>query len=190
MGANVRFQIYPVLAVTVFYLLSAGAGHADDDGKVDCSQIDMKFAAPGYEVDCSDLSKASLTVEEEAVGARKTERLFAASQEDATFLVAIDNRLLGSRIYIRRSGFEKNVENYFSAARIDDWSPENSADGFEVATFSGGPSDGRPMNCIGFRREVSQRFQGLGRLVVGIACSAGSVKHAYDALGKLDAPGK
>jgi hypothetical protein len=37
------------MAAAVLYGLSAGSGFADEGTKVDCSQIDMKFSAQGYE---------------------------------------------------------------------------------------------------------------------------------------------
>ncbi|HEY4193487.1 MAG TPA: hypothetical protein VGM46_12645, partial [Mesorhizobium sp.] len=159
--------------------------------KVDCSQIDMKFSAPGYEAKCTDFSDATIDVNGEATGARKTEQILAVSSD--TYLVAVDDRPLGSRIFIKRSGLEENVERFFPNTRVTDWSPANTVAGFEIGEFTGGPESINQMNCIGFRRVVSYHLQGLGRVVVGVSCSDQSVKHAvkhaYDALGKLQAPG-
>jgi hypothetical protein len=103
--------------------------------------------------------------------------------------VAIDNRVLGSRLYMKRAGLDRNIHDYFSDISTADWSPGKSTAGYEIDEFTGGPKDSSHMDCIGFQREVSESYDGLGRIVVGVACSGFDRQRAYDALGKLQAPG-
>lgn len=176
---------------TVAWLCGATGAAADDtDNKIDCGQTSFAFEGPDYDVTCRDLSKAMMVVQSDAVGARKTQQLFAYSVNSGTFLVAVDNRILGDdRIYLARQSLQSNVENYFSNTSFSHWAAETAVTGFDAAEFDGGPKDEPSMSCIAFRREVSRHREGLRRVVVGLACTTGERSQAYDALKLLKAPG-
>lgn len=162
---------------------------ADDDkkNKVDCKETDLGFSAPNYNVTCEDLGKATMDVDG-MFGARKTDKLEADSDADQTFLIVIDNRPIG-QFYLQRASLENDIERYFSGGTFKEWSAGTAVGGFEVAEFEGESDEGSPMDCIGFRHQGARRYDGIARLVVGLACSARGRAHSYEALKHLEAPG-
>jgi hypothetical protein len=174
--------------IGVLWIALGAAAHADDkQPKIDCSDTDLGFTAPGYAVDCTDLSDGTINVGEAFAGA-KAAKLVADSNAQATFLVVIDNRPLGGRIYIKRRSLENDVEGYFNGGTFHDWVPGTTVAQFEVENFTGETKDGQLMDCIGFRHQGSRRYDGLARLVVGIACSGLGRERTYEALKHLQAP--
>lgn len=177
-----------LLAAGLLGALSAAGLRADDEKpKIDCNDTDLGFSAPGYDVTCTDLGNATMDVDG-TFGARKTDKLEANSNADQTFLIVIDNRPIG-QFYIRRSSLENDVESYFNGGTFHDWAPGTPVAGFEVMEFTGESDEGSPMDCIGFRHQGARRYDGIARLVVGVACSARDRARSYEALKHLTAPG-
>jgi hypothetical protein len=179
-----------VLAAGIAALLGAAPLRADDDekkNKVDCKETDLGFSAPDYDVTCTDLGKTAMDVDG-AFGARKTDKLEADSNAQQTFLIVIDNRPLG-QFYLPRASLENDVERYFNGGTFKEWAPGTPVGGFEVGEFVGESDEGSPMDCVGFRHQGARRYDGIARLVVGLACSTKSLSRSYDALKHLQAPG-
>jgi len=178
-----------LLAAGLLGVLGAADLRADDDKKqeIDCKETDLGFSAPNYTVTCTDLGKATMDVDG-TFGARKTDKLEANSDADQTFLVVIDNRPIG-QFYLRRASLENDIESYFNGGTFKEWAPGTPVAGFEVAEFEGESDEGSPMDCIGFRHQGARRYDGIARLVVGVACSTRGRPHTYEALKHLDAPG-
>src|SRR5581483_4267126 len=105
------------------------------------------------------------------MAAHKELALFAYSDADQAFIDVIDNRAIGDRIWLTRRSLEADVEGYFSKRKFTNWSAAQSPTAFDTSEFDGGPPDLPQMECIGFRRTVVLHGQGLGRIVVGVACS-------------------
>jgi len=168
--------------------LCAGAQADDDKGKsIDCSDIAMKFAAPGYTVTCKDFSDGNVSNGYVTTGV-KTEVLEADSTDQRTYLAAVDQRVLGD-YSMRRYSMIDDVLSYFNEQQIDDWTPVADFAGFQMANYTSHTDSGSPIDCIAFRREVTRRYNGIGRLVVGISCTLRNRDVAIEALKKLDAPG-
>jgi hypothetical protein len=186
-GTAVGFWTAGVIGV--LGIASGAAAYADDAKapKIDCSDTDLGFTAPGYDVSCTDLSDGTLNVGDSFAGA-KAAKLVADSNGEATFLVVIDNRPLGGRIYIKRRSLQNDVEGYFNGGTFHDWGAGTTVAQFEVENFTGETEGGQLMDCIGFRHQGVRRYDGLARLVVGIACSGLGREHTYDALKHLQAP--
>jgi hypothetical protein len=177
-----------LVTAAIFGALGAAALHAEDSKpKIDCGDTDLGFSAPGYDVTCTDLSKGSINVDTEVAGAR-AHKLVAESNADATFLLVIDNRPLGNRIYLKRRSLKDDVEGYFNGGSFSEWTAGTSVAQFEVENFTGEMKDGAQLECIGFRHQGSRRYDGIARLVVGLACSGRGRDHDYDALKQLQAP--
>jgi hypothetical protein len=178
----------PILGLAACAALAFGA-RADDkkDKTVDCADIAMQFAAPGFTVKCQDLSDGNVSDGMITTGIR-TEVLEADSPDHLTYLGAVDQRVLGNYA-MRRYSMIDDVRSYFNEQHIDDWTPTADADGFKVATYTSQTERGAPIDCIAFRREVTRKFNGVGRLVVGISCSLKERDAAMNALKHLDAPG-
>jgi hypothetical protein len=171
------------------FIGALGASDLRADGKkekIDCKDTDLGLSAPGYEVTCTDLSNSTMSVDE-YMGGRRTEKLEANSDADQTFLIAVDNRPLG-QFYLRRRSLENDIENYFNGGEFKEWASGAKTAQFEVEEFTGESDDGTVMECIGFRHSGARRYDGIARLVVGIACSAKDRSRAYEALKHLDAP--
>ncbi|HVO01587.1 MAG TPA: hypothetical protein VMT54_05260 [Candidatus Cybelea sp.] len=177
----------PLLAACILALM-AGTARADDKEKtIDCGETDLKIESSGYTSKCYDLSDATLNVDT-TFAARKTYELFAVSDADLTLIDVIDNRDLGN-IYLLRRGLDTDIGSYFNVA-VANWKATSGASGFEAAEFDGGPKNRQPLQCVAFRRPVTLRGPGYGRVVVGVACAAGNRKQAYDAIAHLQAPGR
>jgi hypothetical protein len=172
------------VAVTV-----PGAGaRADDKGRpVDCADTAMHFAAPGYRVKCTDYSNGNVSDGYITTGI-KTEVIEADADDKRTYLAAVDQRVLGD-YSMRRYSMIENVRSYFNEEEIDDWTPVADFRGFQMANYTGHSDRGAPIDCIAFRREVTRRYNGVGRLVVGISCTLHGRDTAIEALKQLDAPG-
>ncbi|HVZ00400.1 MAG TPA: hypothetical protein VHA35_12895 [Dongiaceae bacterium] len=178
--------VFGLAAIAVLAL--AAAAHAEDKGKsIDCSDIAMRFSAPGYSVKCTDYSNNNVSDGYVTTGVR-TEVLEADSDDHRTYLAAVDQRVLGD-YSMRRYSMIDDVRSYFNEQHIDDWTPVADFAGFQMANYTSRTDSGAPIDCIAFRREVTRRNQGVGRLVVGISCTLRSRDEALDALKKLDAPG-
>jgi hypothetical protein len=176
------------MAVGIFGAFGAAGLHADDDKqKIDCGDTDLNLSAPGYEVTCTDLSKGTIDVDSEVAGSRSY-KLFAESQADATFLVVLDDRPVGNRIFIKRRSLQDSVERYFNGVTFSQWAAGTSVAQFDVNNVSGEMKDGGVLECIGFQHQGPRRYEGIARLVVGIACSARGREHDYEALKHLQAP--
>ena len=183
-----RSKLACLAAIAVMTI--AAAARADDDNKgkdIDCSDTSMAFAAPGFTVKCTDYSNGNVSNGYVTTGIR-TELLEADSDDRRTYLAVVDQRVLGDYA-MRRYSMIDDVRSYFNEKDFDDWTPVNNVQGFQMANYTGHTDSGSPTNCIAFRREVTRRSNGVGRLVVGIACTLRSRDAAMDALKKLDAPG-
>jgi hypothetical protein len=169
-------------------LLVLGTPRAEDaPPAIDCAETDLAFAVPGYTVKCSDLSKNALNVGESFAAAR-AHKLMAESNTEGAFLMVMDIRPLGN-IYLKRRSLSADVEDYFSGGAFRDWKADSTRSGFEVETFTGESNGGEALNCIGFRRQGARRYSGLGRLVIGMACTYGDRERVLDALKQLTTPG-
>lgn len=178
-----------LLAAGLVVALGAGALRAEDDkkNKIDCKETDLSFSAADYNVSCEDLGNSTMDVDG-TFGARKTDKLEADSDADQTFLIVIDNRPIG-QFYLQRASLENDIERYFNGGTFKEWAPGTAVGGFEVMEFEGESDEGSPMNCIGFRHQGARRYDGIARLVVGLACSARDRARSYEALKHLQAPG-
>jgi hypothetical protein len=169
-------------------LMLAGSAAADDKGKpIDCASIAMQFAAPGYSVKCTDFSDNNVSDGEVTTGVR-TQVLEADSNDKHTYLAAVDQAVMGNYA-MRRYSMIDDVRSYFNEKQLDDWTLVADFAGFKMANYTGHMESGAPLECIAFRREVTRRYNGVGRLVVGIACTLHNRDDAIAALKKLDAPG-
>jgi hypothetical protein len=186
---NMHFGVrVACLAAIAAVALSAGARAEDDKGKeIKCTDTAMAFAAPGFTVKCTDYSNGNVSNGYVTTGVR-TELLEADSDDRRTYLAAVDQRVLGDYA-MRRYGMIDDVRSYFSEKDLDDWTPVADFQGFQMANYTGHTENGSPTECIAFRREVTRRYNGIGRLVVGIACTLRTRDAAMDALKQLDAPG-
>ena len=170
-------------------LAVAGAAHADDGTKVDCSDTDLSFKDPDFTVDCTDLSRSSINIDDGVAGA-KTKKLFAIRKTGGvTFLLALDTSVLGARVYMTRRGMRQEISETFDKVNISDWESANNASSFETATFTGDFDSGAQLQCRAFRREMNRRYEGIGRRVLGITCTSRDDSEALATLAKLDAPG-
>jgi hypothetical protein len=182
-----------IAALTILAALAlAGAARADDDNdgsKVDCASTDLGFTDSSFEVDCADLSRSSISTEEGVAGTT-AKKLFASRKTQGfTFLLAVDLSVRGTRVYFQREGLSEEIADKFTAVSVTDWVSGSEIAGFETATFTGGLKEGADLNCVAFRREVSRRYEGVGRKVVGISCTTQSGDQAQQALRSLKAPG-
>jgi len=172
----------------IFGALGAPGLHAEDNKqKIDCHDTDLDFSAPSYDVTCTDLSKGSISVDSEVAGSRLY-KLFAESQAEATFIVVVDDRPLGNRIFIKRRSLQDNVESYFNGVTYSGWALGTPVAQFDVNNFTGEMKDGAVLECVGFQHQGSRRYDGIARLVVGFACSAHGRDQDYEALKHLQAP--
>jgi hypothetical protein len=168
--------------------LAANAWAEDSKGKkIDCSDTAMSFSAPGFTVTCTDYSNGNVSNGFITTGVR-TELLEADADDRQTYLAVVDQRVLGDYA-MRRYSIIDDVRSYFNETDFDDWTLVDDFQGFQMANYTGHTDSGSPTDCIAFRREVTRRYNGVGRLVVGIACTLRSRDAALDALKKLDAPG-
>ncbi|HVT53712.1 MAG TPA: hypothetical protein VHE77_19180 [Dongiaceae bacterium] len=172
------------------FIVWAMAGTARADGtKIDCSDTDLAFKDSAFTVDCTDISRSSINLEE-GVGGSKRKELFAMSHSGGvTFLLALDTSVLGTRVYMKRAELEEQISKTFTQLSIHDWESANNASGFETATFTGDFDNGAQLQCRAFRREMNRRYDGVGRRVLGITCTTQGDEAALAALAKLDAPG-
>ena len=167
-----------------------GAACADDDGtKIECSATDLSFKDSDFDVDCEDLSRSSINLDEGVAGDRM-KKLFAIRRTGGvTFLLALDTSVLGTRVYIRRGGLREQISATFDKVDITDWESADNASGFETATFTGNFDSGAALQCRAFRREMNRRYEGVGRRVLGITCTSQGDAEALATLAKLEAPG-
>ena len=174
-------------------LAMGGTAHAADDNdgtKIDCSGTDFEFKDPDFEVECTDLGRSAVNLDEGLAGDR-IKKLFAIRQTGGvTFLLALDQSVLGSRVYMRRGELKDQISRTFTQVVISDWNPANNASGFDTATFTGNFDNGSQLECRAFRREMNRRYEGVGRRVFGIVCTSRGDSEALATLAKLDAPGK
>ncbi len=178
-----------VLAAAILWMTGTPGARADDEKqKIDCSDTDLGFSASGYKTECYDLSKDSINLDEAVAGAR-AHKLMADSNADQTFLIVIDNRPVGNRVYLQRRSLESDIEGYFNGGTFSEWAPGTAVGQFEVENFTGETKDGAVLECIGFRHQGARRYDGVARLVVGLACSGRGRDHDYEALKHLQAPG-
>ncbi len=177
------------MAIAVAALALGAAARAEDDKSklVDCKSIAMQFTAPGYTVKCSDYSNGNVSNGYITTGIR-TEVLEADADDQRTYLAAVDQRVLGD-YSMRRYSMIDDVRTYFNDQQLDDWAPVADFQNYQMANYTGHTDSGAPIDCIAFRREVTRRYNGIARLVVGIACTLRKRDAAMDALKLLDAPG-
>jgi hypothetical protein len=181
----------PIFLVLLAGLAFCGTAFGDDDSdgtKVDCSDTDLQFKDPDFKVQCNDLSRSSISLEEGVAGDR-VKKLFALRQSGGgAFIVALDQSVLGTRVYMRHEDLEDEITQTFSKVSVTNWHSADDASGFKTATFTGDFDNGSQLECRAFRREMNRRYEGVGRRVYGIACGRGD-SEALATLSKLDAPG-
>jgi len=180
----------PILLTLLAGLAMGGVAYgADDEGtKVDCSDTDLQFKDSDFKVECTDLSRSSISLEEGVAGDR-LKKLFATRMAGgAAFLLVLDQSVLGARVYMRRESLEDEISKTFTKVEISGWSSANEASSFDTATFTGTFDNGTQLQCRAFRREMNRRYEGVGRRVYGIACARGD-EDVLATLAKLDAPG-
>jgi hypothetical protein len=173
-------------------LLLAGVARADDadeEKKVDCASTDLGFTDANFDVKCADLSQSSISTENNLAGTAVTKLFASRKTQGFTFVLALDMSVLGTRIYFQREGLSEEISDKFREVEVSDWASGNAIAGFETATFTGTFDKGSALNCLAFLREVNRRYEGVGRKVVGMACTSQSVERAEDALRSLKAPG-
>lgn len=179
-----------ILVALLAGLAMGGVAHAagNEENKVDCDDTDLQFKDPAFKVECADLSRSSINLDEGVAGDR-FKKLFAERQTDGgAFLLALDQSVLGARVYLKHEDLEDEISHTFSKVNISDWSSANNASGFNTATFTGTFDDGSQLQCRAFRREMNRRYDGIGRRVYGIVCARAD-SDVLATLAKLDAPG-
>ena len=180
-----------VLIALLAGLAIGGVAYGDekaDETTVDCSDTNFQFKDPDFKVECADLSRSSINLDEGLAGDR-VKKLFALRQAGGgAFLLVLDQSVLGSRVYMRHEDLEDEISQTFTKVSITDWSSANRASGFDTATFTGNFDNGSQLQCRAFRREMNRRYDGVGRRVYGISCAHGDGE-ALATLAKLDAPG-
>jgi hypothetical protein len=177
------------LTILTALLLARVAHAADDEDKVDCASTDLGFTDSSFEIECADLSRSSISTEEGVAGT-KAKKIFATRKTQGfTFLLAVDLSVLGTRVYFQREGLSEEIADKFTAVGISNWVSGNAVAGFQTASFTGSFKEGADLNCLAFMREVSRRYEGVGRKVVGISCTSQSGDQAQQALRSLKAPG-
>jgi hypothetical protein len=170
-------------------LVPTSAARADDGTKVDCSDTDLGFKDADFKVDCADLSRSSINLDDGLAGSKR-KKLFAIRETGgATFLLVVDTSVLGTRVYMRREGLEEQISSTFTQVNMSDWASAADASGFETGTFTGNFDNGVELSCRAFRRDLNRRYEGVGRRVLGITCSSKGDAEALATLAKLDAPG-
>ena len=176
-----RWMQNTILATALLAVLSAGAARAEEGVKVDCKETNLTFDAPGFDVDCKDFSRSSVSVGE-ANAATKTYTLFAMSEADLTFLHVFSNRVLGGTgFYFTKRSLEAEIEDNFTA-KFSDWGSEDDVGDYEVKHVTAAFKNDDPVECFAFRKLGSRRQVGFAGMTVGFACSAGGRDHALDAL--------
>jgi hypothetical protein len=170
--------------------LAGMARAADEEDKIDCTSTDLGFTDSSFVADCADLSRSSINTEGGVAGAT-AKKLFAIRKSPGvTFVLAVDLSVRGTRVYFRREGLSEEISGNFTEVGVSGWASANSFSSFETATFTGTFDKGTDLNCIAFRREVNRRYEGVGRKVIGMACTSQDVDAARQALKSLKAPGE
>jgi hypothetical protein len=159
-----------VAAALAISALTAVAALAEGK-KVDCSETSFRFDAPGYAVDCKDVSQDSVDVSGGTIKV-KIQTLHAWSEADSTFLDVISDQILGNTgIFYRKSSLESNINRYYSAD-FDGWADEEDVGNFTVKRVTADFKDGSdPTDCLAFRKFGARRFEGVSGMTVGLVCS-------------------
>lgn len=173
---------FRLVLIGVAMTFAARAAHA---AEVDCASISMKFAAPGYAVDC-EAETETLRVNS-ANGGGQSEYLNATANDESHFLLAIDVRATGDIYYTHQSLYNR-TKNNFNNMDMSGWRHAADFAGYEIGEFDGFVR-ANPSHCVAFQRSVNPTRGGYRRVVFGIGCSLRNVAQIYDALKLLDAPG-
>jgi hypothetical protein len=174
-----------VMLAAAIVMLGAGGAHAGEGKTIDCKETRFKFEAPGYEVDCKDWSQDSVNVGGETIAVRVF-NLHAVSHADGTFLDVVDDHILGStRVFYHKTSLEGDVDRYYTG-NFTGWADEEDVGNFTVKRLTADFKDGGdPLDCVAFRQLGGRRFQGVGGMTVGLACSTDGRDHALAALKHL-----
>lgn len=158
------------IAAAALALSAVSAPAVLADGKeVDCSQTSLKFEAPGFDVKCKDYSRASVSTGQ-SLAASNSYSLYAYSQKDVTFLDAFSDYIVTANVYYTRRSMEADIESNYTA-KFSDWKAEEDIGDFEIRKVTATFNDGEPMECIGFRKLGTRRWEGINGLTVGLSCS-------------------
>jgi hypothetical protein len=174
-----------VLGATWAATIDGAAAWANDLKPIDCSETNLKFEAPGFEVKCRDASRGDIGVGEALVGA-KVFTLHAWSDAEVTFLDVISDHLVGNtRVFYYRTGLKNDIDRYYTAD-FTDWKDDDDIGSYEVKQLTAKfKSDRAPLECIAFRMLGGRRFEGVSGMTVGLACSDLGREHAHAALKKF-----
>jgi uncharacterized membrane protein len=151
------------------------SGHAMAAGPIDCAKLDMSFKSDNWKVRCygdSDLGNIDYAFNQTIF-----QELLATHGYE--MIDVIDQRESSSQVYFRRSGTKHYLEQGFKNVPINNWSDQDSIDGYEVGYFDS-TLDHDDVKCIGFSH------YGRNRVVAGFSCTAdGDYKKAAEALKSL-----
>ena len=177
--------IKSVAAVLAVFALTAVAAVAEESKKIDCSDTNFDFDAPGYEVECRDASQDSIDVSGGTIKV-KIHTLHAWSPADSTFLDVISDQILGNTgIFYRRSSLESNIGRYYTGD-FEGWADEEDVGNFTVKRVTADFKDGNdPIDCLAFEKPGARRFEGISGMTVGLACSTLGRDKALKALKHL-----
>jgi hypothetical protein len=151
-----------------YSVMSAPAAFAQ--GKdIDCSQTNLTFEAPGFEVKCKDYSRSSVSTGQ-SLAASNSYSLYAFSEKESTFLDAFSDYIVSANVYYTRRSMEADIEDNYSAS-FSGWASQEDIGDFEIRKVTATFDDGEPMECIGFRKLGTRRWEGINGLTVGLSCS-------------------
>lgn len=174
------------LAALAFCALSAVAARADDGEKIDCGDTDLALNAPDFEITCKDYSDPTAVSNAGKLG---FEYLEAISQKQEQIIGVADIRAIGS-IYLVRRGFEEDIRRSFPSEELADWHAAGElVAGFEYAEYANRRMGSNEEECIAFRRTMTRRDSGFGRIVIGFGCTTGERAGLVETLKRLEAPG-
>jgi len=173
------------MLAAVIVAFGTTTGNADEGKKIDCKETPFEFDAPGYEVGCKDWSQDSINVSGGTIAVRIF-NLHAFSRADSTFIDVMDDRILGStRVFYHKTSLEGDVDRYYSGS-FTGWADEEDVGDFTVKRVTADFKDGSDkLDCLAFRRLGARRFEGIGGMTVGLACSEQGRDHALAALKHL-----
>jgi hypothetical protein len=168
------------VAAAVCFALAAVAAQAEPGKAVECSDTNLKFEAPGFEVTCKDYSRASVSTGQ-SVAASNAYSLYAYSEADLTFLDAFSNHIVGASVYFTRRSMEADLEGSYPA-KFSDWAAQDDIGDYEIRNMTVTFSDGEPLECVGFRKLGVRRWEGINGLTVGLSCSDDGRSKAFEAV--------
>jgi len=160
-----------VLAAAV---VAASIAPARAEGvEIDCKETNLKFEASTFKVTCKDYSRSTINLSEISAASR-TYTLLAMSEAELSFMHVLSNHVLGgTRIYLKLSSLEGQIEDNFGA-KLSNWGDEEDIGDYEVKHVTAVFKNDDPVECLAFRKLAGRRGSGVSGVTVGFSCSADS----------------